>query len=83
MQISKRKVQNYSVKVKVFENFELWAVVLRFDIWGLSFYENNQDDFRDKFGSKIVIEHARSHFSGSDGLKELPAALHAVEEIIL
>ena len=44
---------------------------------------DNQDDFCDKLGSKIVIEHAKCHFSGSDGLKELPAALDAVEEIIL
>ena len=42
---------------------------------------DNQDDFRDKLRSKIVIEHAKRHFSGSDGVKELPAALRAVEEI--
>ena len=42
---------------------------------------DNQDDFRDKLGSKIIIEHAKHHFSGSDGINELPAALHAVGEV--
>lgn len=42
---------------------------------------DNQNDFRDKLGSKIIIEHAKRHFSGRDGVKELPSALRAVEEI--
>ena len=42
---------------------------------------DNQDDFRDKLGSKIIIEHAKRHFSGSDGIKELPVAFQAVMEI--
>jgi len=42
---------------------------------------DNQDDFKEKLGSKIVIEQQKGHFSGSDGLKELPVALEAVLEI--
>ena len=34
---------------------------------------DNQDGFRDKLGSKIIIQHNMGHFSGpSDGIKELP-----------
>ena len=42
---------------------------------------DNQDDFRDKLGSNIIIEHGKKHFSGSDGLRELPAALQAIIEV--
>jgi len=42
---------------------------------------DNQDDFRNKLGSKIIIEHSKGHFSGSDGVTELPSALKAVLEI--
>ena len=42
---------------------------------------DNQDDFRDKLSSKIVIESNKGHFSGSDGVVELPQALKAVLEI--
>jgi predicted alpha/beta hydrolase family esterase len=34
---------------------------------------DNQDDFRDKLGSEIVIEQKKGHFSGGrDGTTELP-----------
>lgn len=37
---------------------------------------DNQDDFKNKLGSEIVIEHGKGHFSGRrDGAKDLPAAL--------
>ncbi len=42
---------------------------------------DNTDDFRDKLGSKIVIEHNRGHFSGSAGVIELPIALQSLLEI--
>ncbi len=43
---------------------------------------DNQDDFRDKLGSKVVIEHQRGHFSGSrDHCTELPIALSSLLEI--
>ena len=35
----------------------------------------NQDDFKNKLGSEIIIEHNTGHFSGSDGIKELPVVL--------
>ncbi len=37
---------------------------------------DNQDDFRDKLGSQIIIEHAKNHFS--KGTLELPSALEAL-----
>lgn len=40
---------------------------------------DNQDDFRDKLGSEIVIEHGRGHFSGArDGVTELPIVLEKI-----
>ena len=40
---------------------------------------DNQDDFRDKLGSKIIIEHKKGHFSGgSDGVTELPIVLQSI-----
>ena len=62
--------QNLGKSVAIFSDDDPWVPL------------DNQDDFRDKLGSKIVIERGMRHFSGSDGLKELPAALRAVEEIV-
>lgn len=42
---------------------------------------DNQDDFKNKLGSKIIIEHNKGHFSGSTGTVELSSALEAVLEI--
>ncbi len=42
---------------------------------------DNVDDFRDKLGSKILIEHNMDHFSGSVGVTELPIALQSLLEI--
>lgn len=42
---------------------------------------DNQDDFAQKLGSRIVIEHAQKHFSGSTGTTELLVALEAVLEL--
>lgn len=40
---------------------------------------DNQDDFRNKLGSKIVIEHNKGHFNDEGlGVKELPIALEAL-----
>ena len=41
---------------------------------------DNQDDFRDKLGSKIVIEHDKGHFNTTAGIKELPVVL---EELLM
>ena len=44
---------------------------------------DNQDDFRNKLGSKIIIEHLKGHFSGpSDGITELPIVLESVLSIV-
>ena len=36
---------------------------------------DNQDDFRDKLGSKIIIQHKMNHFSSNWGVTELPVVL--------
>lgn len=41
----------------------------------------NQNEFRDKLGSEIVIEHAKKHFSGEEGTIELPIVLEKILEI--
>jgi len=35
----------------------------------------NQDEFKDRLDSEIIIEHNMGHFSGSDEVKELPIVL--------
>jgi uncharacterized protein len=42
---------------------------------------DNQDDFRDKLGSEIVIEHKMSHFNQAAGIKEVPVVLEKLMEI--
>ena len=39
---------------------------------------DNQDDFRDKLGSKIIVEHNMHHFSQSHGITQLPIALKSI-----
>lgn len=43
---------------------------------------DNQDDFRDRLGAEIIIEHQQGHFSGSTGTTELPIALQSVLKIV-
>ena len=43
---------------------------------------DNQDDFKDKLGSQIIIEHEKSHFSGESGFTELPVALNSLLTLI-
>ena len=38
----------------------------------------NQKSWRDKTGAKIIVEHNKGHFSGSDGVTELPSALESI-----
>jgi len=42
---------------------------------------DNQDDFREKLGSKIIIVHNMGHFSGSTGTIQLPIALESLHDI--
>jgi len=42
---------------------------------------DNQNDFREKLGSDIIIEHAKGHFTEGDGVFEVPAVLDAVLRI--
>lgn len=41
----------------------------------------NQDDFKNKLGSKIIIEHQMGHFNKAAGVTQLPIALESVLEI--
>lgn len=41
----------------------------------------NQRSWHEKVGATIIVEHQRGHFSGSDGVTELPSALEAMLEI--
>lgn len=34
--------------------------------------------FKEKLAAKIIIEHNKKHFSGRDGINELPSVLNAV-----
>lgn len=44
---------------------------------------DNQDDFRDKLGSEIVVEQKKGHFSGdSSDITEFPVILESVLKII-
>lgn len=43
---------------------------------------DNQNDFREKFGSRIMIEHAMGHFSGSQGVTEVPVVRDAVLSLV-
>jgi len=42
---------------------------------------DNQEEYRNILGSKIIIEHGKGHFSGSAGTVELPAAFDSALEI--
>jgi len=39
---------------------------------------DNSEIFKDKLGSKVIVEHNKGHFSGSDNVKELPSALDSI-----
>lgn len=42
---------------------------------------DNKIEFEEKLGSKIVVEHAMGHFSGSTGTEKLPSVLKAVLDL--
>jgi uncharacterized protein len=42
---------------------------------------DNQDAFRNQLGSKIIVEHTMGHFSGSNGIKDLPVVFASLLEI--
>lgn len=44
--------------------------------------ERNKELFEQRLSPKIIIEHGRGHFSGSSGIKKLPAALEAIEQYV-
>lgn len=39
------------------------------------------DVFKEKLGAEIIVEHGMKHFSGDDGVNELPVALESVLKI--
>lgn len=40
--------------------------------------KQNREAFEESLGAQIIIEHEKGHFSGSDGVTELPSALNAI-----
>ena len=42
---------------------------------------DNQEEYKEKLGAKIIVEHEKGHFSGSTGTTELPLALESIIEI--
>lgn len=42
---------------------------------------DNQDDFKEKLNSKIIVEHSMGHFSGNDGVAKLPVVLNELLSI--
>jgi len=38
-------------------------------------------EFKDRLGAKLIIEHNMKHFSGDDGISELPVVLNNLLEI--
>ena len=42
---------------------------------------SNQEEFKNILGSKIILEHNKGHFSGENGIIELPSVLSSVLEI--
>lgn len=42
---------------------------------------DNKEIFAQKLGAKTIIEHNQGHFSGGEGIAELPSALAAVLEV--
>ncbi len=39
------------------------------------------NEFKDKLGAKLIVEHNMKHFSGDDGISELPVVLDVLLEI--
>ena len=44
-------------------------------------FQENKKRFEENLGAKIVVENGKGHFSGSDGITDLPSALEAILEI--
>jgi len=44
--------------------------------------QENKKLFEEQLGAKTVIEHSKGHFSGSDGVKELPGVLEFILNIV-
>lgn len=65
-------------KINKIMNGEVVAIFSDNDPWVI---HENQNSWRKKVGAEIIIEHNKGHFSGSDGIKELPSLLDAVLKI--
>lgn len=64
------KVKSHLLKsIAIFSNNDSWVPL------------DNQDDFKDKLGSEIIIKHNMGHFSGDEGATELPVALESILKI--
>lgn len=70
MPIDLKKVRQHLLKsIAIFSDNDLWVPL------------DNQDDFKNKLGSEIIIEHKMGHFSGDEGITKLPIVLESVLKI--
>lgn len=44
-------------------------------------YLDDGDEFKQKLGAKVIVEHNKGHYSGEDGISELPVALDELLEM--
>lgn len=68
--INFEKIKSHLLKsVAVFSDNDPWVPL------------ENQDEFKNKLDSEVIIEHGMGHFSGSNGVKELPIVRDKLLEI--
>ena len=65
-------------KIRKIINGKAVAIFSDNDPWVIP---ENQNSWKEKVGAKIIVEHNKGHFSGSDDITELPSALNALLEI--
>ena len=41
-------------------------------------FEESKNDFEAKLGANVIVEHAKGHMNGEDGVTELPSVLDAI-----
>ncbi len=65
-------------KIRKIINGKAVAIFSDNDPWVIP---ENQNSWKEKVGAEIIIEHAKGHFAGDDGIKELQSALDALLKI--
>ena len=76
-------MQSTTGKEKIVQMFKSWDEVRKHASGFVAIFSDNDpfvpltetDLFREKLGAEIIMEHGKGHFSGEDGIKELPVIL--------